>query len=73
VSPDDGGSDVRQMDDFQVIAERDRVAEAIAALADQYRLLSEEMARWATLRWMLPPRSAPRAYPGAGRSGNRDA
>jgi hypothetical protein len=46
--------DVGQLDDFQVIGERQRVTEAIAALADQYRKLTQEMTRRTTLRWMLP-------------------
>jgi hypothetical protein len=46
--------DVTQLDDFQVIAARIRVTETIAAQVDLYRKLNEEMARRATLRWMLP-------------------
>jgi hypothetical protein len=46
--------DVTQLDDFQVIAERIRVMEAIAALTDRYRRLNKEMAGRVTLRWMLP-------------------
>jgi hypothetical protein len=44
---------VRQLDDFQVIAERARVAETIAALTDRYRQLSHEMTRRETLKWMV--------------------
>jgi hypothetical protein len=51
---DDRGDDFRQLDDFQVIAERFHLTEAIAALTDRYRKLNEEMARRVTLRWMLP-------------------
>lgn len=51
---DDSSDGVGRLDDFQVIAERRRVVEAIAALTDQYRRLNEEMRRRATLRWMLP-------------------
>jgi hypothetical protein len=51
---DDAGDDVRQLDDFQVIAERNRVSDAIAALSDKYSKLNEEMGRRMTLRWMLP-------------------
>ncbi|HWG61113.1 MAG TPA: hypothetical protein VG253_05310 [Streptosporangiaceae bacterium] len=51
---DDAGDDLRQLDDFQVIAERARITEAIAALTDRYRELNEEMARRTTLRWMIP-------------------
>jgi hypothetical protein len=47
-------ADFTQLDDFQVIAERRRVTETIATLADRYRKLNEEMTRRATLRWMLP-------------------
>jgi len=47
-------ADVRQLDDFQVIAERVRVTEIITALTDRYRELNREMARRVTLRWMLP-------------------
>jgi len=41
------------LDDFQVIAERRRVMGLIATLTDRYRLLSREMTRRETLRWML--------------------
>ena len=47
-------ADIGQLDDFQVIAERIRVMEAIAALTDRYRRLNQEMTRRVTLRWMLP-------------------
>jgi len=47
--------DVRWMDDFEVIAERRRVAAALAALAGRYRALSCEVSRRETLRWMLVP------------------
>jgi len=46
-------SRIRQLDDFEVIAERARVADLIAALADHYRALNREMSRRGTLRWML--------------------
>jgi hypothetical protein len=45
--------DTGQLDDFQVIAERAQVAQAIAALADRYRELNQEMIRRGSLRWML--------------------
>ena len=45
---------VSQLDDFEVIAERVRVTEAIAALTDRYRQLNQEMTRRETLRWMVP-------------------
>ena len=51
---DDTCDDIRQLDDFQVLAERSQVVEAIAALTDRYRKLNQEMTRRATLRWMLP-------------------
>ena len=44
---------VSQLDDFEVIAERVRVTEAIAALTDRYRQLNQEMTRRETLRWMV--------------------
>ena len=37
--------DVSRMDDFQVIAERQRVMAALAALTDQYRALNQEIQR----------------------------
>jgi hypothetical protein len=45
--------DVSRMDDFQVIAERQRVMANLAALTDQYRALSQEIQRRETLKWML--------------------
>lgn len=51
---DEAFGEVAGLDDFQVIAERLRVTEAIAALTDRYRLLNQEMTRRETLRWMLP-------------------
>ena len=47
-------ADIGLLDDFQVIAERIRVTETIAAQVERYRELNEEMARRVTLRWMLP-------------------
>ena len=41
------------LDDFEVIAERARLAEMLAALTDRYRQLNHEMNRRETLRWML--------------------
>jgi hypothetical protein len=49
--------DVSRMDDFQVIAERQRVMTALAALTDKYRTLNQEINRRDTLRWMLAPPS----------------
>jgi hypothetical protein len=43
------------LDDFEVIAERRVVSDAIAALTDRYRRLCREMSRRETLRWMLLP------------------
>jgi hypothetical protein len=45
--------DVSRMDDFQVIAERQRVMANLAALTDQYRALNQEINRRDTLKWML--------------------
>jgi hypothetical protein len=41
------------MDDFQVIAERQRGMTALTALTDQYRALNQELQRRESLRWML--------------------
>jgi len=49
----DEDTSVSRLDDFEVIAERARVADLIAALADRYRVLNREMSRRGTLRWML--------------------
>jgi hypothetical protein len=49
----DASSAIAELDDFQVIAERRRVAETIAALTDRYRELNREMYRRETLRWMV--------------------
>jgi hypothetical protein len=43
------------MDDFEVIAERRRVVETLAALTDRYRLLNREISTRDTLKWMLAP------------------
>ena len=48
-----GHRDVSRMDDFQVIAQRQRVMTALASLTDQYRELNQEINRRDTLRWML--------------------
>jgi len=45
--------DVREMDDFQVLAERKRVMANLAALTDRYRELNQEISRRGTLQWML--------------------
>jgi hypothetical protein len=51
---DEAFSEVAELDDFQVIAERVRVMDTIAALTDRYQKLNDEMTRRATLAWMLP-------------------
>lgn len=53
-STDGASGEFTALDDFQVIAERGRVTEMIAALTDRYRKLNQEMTRRGTLRWMLP-------------------
>lgn len=50
----DEEADVSRLDDFQVIAERLRLTEAIAALTARYKELNQEMTQRETLRWMLP-------------------
>lgn len=55
IPPADGAfAEFAGLDDFQVIAERRRVMEMMAALTDRYRQLNQEMTRRGTLRWMLP-------------------
>ena len=49
----DAFSEVTELDDFQVIAERRRLWKAIAALTDRYQRINQEMSRRETLRWML--------------------
>jgi hypothetical protein len=49
--PDEGL--IHRMDDFQVIAERQRVMTALAALTDHYRELNLEINRRETLKWMM--------------------
>ena len=51
---DDPACDPVLLDDFEVMAERARVAEMLAALTDRYRQLNHEMNRRETLRWMVP-------------------
>jgi hypothetical protein len=48
-----GDDDPGLLDDFEVLAERARVAGMLAALTDRYRQLNHEMNRRETLRWML--------------------
>ena len=50
---DDAMTQLAELDDFEVIAERARLAGLLAALTDQYRQLTHEMNRRETLRWML--------------------
>lgn len=45
--------EVSQMDDFEVVDERRRVAASLAALTDRYRVLNREISTRETLRWML--------------------
>jgi hypothetical protein len=58
MATDDSGQsrDASQMDDFEVIEERQRVMTALAALTSRYRQLNQEINRRETLRWMLAPR-----------------
>jgi hypothetical protein len=51
---DDPGCDPGLLDDFEVMAERARVADLLAVLTDRYRQLNHEMNRRETLRWMVP-------------------
>jgi hypothetical protein len=51
---DDASSEIAELDDFQVIAQRRQVSETLAALTDRFRKLNQEMNRRETLRWMLP-------------------
>jgi hypothetical protein len=53
ILPEGESRDPSRMDDFQVIAERQRVMTALAALTDQYRALNQELQRRESLRWML--------------------
>jgi hypothetical protein len=51
--PQGESRDPSKLDDFQVIAERQRVMANLAALTDQYRALNQEINRRETLKWML--------------------
>lgn len=51
---DEAFSKFAELDDFQVITERLRVMDTIAALTDKYKQLNEEMGRRPALAWMLP-------------------
>jgi hypothetical protein len=48
--------DVTQLDDFEVITERQGVMDALTALTDRYRQLNQEITKRETLKWMLTPR-----------------
>jgi hypothetical protein len=50
---DEAVTELAELDDFEVLAERARVAGMLAALTDRYRQLNHEMNRRETLRWML--------------------
>ena len=50
---DEAVTELAELDDFEVLAERARVADLLAALTDRYRQLNHEMNRRETLRWML--------------------
>ena len=47
------GGEYSRLDDFDVIEERRKVMDALAALTDRYRALNQEMTRRETLRWMV--------------------
>ena len=51
--PAPASCDVSGMDDFEVIAERQRVMATLAALTDRYRELNHEITTRETLKWML--------------------
>lgn len=46
--------DLSDLDDFEVIEERQRVMASLAFLTDKYRDLNDEMTKRETLRWMVP-------------------
>lgn len=52
---EDEADEVRRMDDFEVIKERQNVMTALASLTDRYKRLNAEMNRRDTLRWMVAP------------------
>lgn len=47
------GREVAQMDDFEVVEERQRVMAALAGLTERYRALNQEMGTRETLQWMV--------------------
>ena len=48
-----------EMDDFEIIAERQRIAAALAALTERCGELNQEVSRRGTLKWMLEPGETP--------------
>lgn len=48
-----------EMDDFEIIAERQRIAAALPALTGRYRELNQEISKRGTLKWMLQPGETP--------------
>ena len=48
-----GGREVTQLDDFEVVEERQRVMAALAGLTERYRALNREMSTRETLQWMV--------------------
>jgi hypothetical protein len=52
---EDEANEVRRMDDFEVVKERQNVIAALASLTDRYKRLNAEMNRRDTLRWMVAP------------------
>jgi hypothetical protein len=51
---DEAFTELAELDDFQVITERLRIMNSMAALTDRYKQLNEEMRSRSTLAWMLP-------------------
>jgi hypothetical protein len=65
----DGRNDPSRMDDFQIIAERQRVMATLAALTDQYRALNQEMrTRWSQQSLTRCRRTQPLQPPSANRT-----
>jgi 3-methyladenine DNA glycosylase Tag len=55
VSQQSEQDEISQMDDFEVIRERQKVMAALRELTDRYRRLNTEMTTRETLRWMAAP------------------
>ena len=53
MTPPPAPPDVSGMDDFEVIAERQRVMATLVALTDRYRVLNREISTRENLKWML--------------------